>query len=340
MYLRFRVIPTILLTMSLCVVLLPAALRAQETNPYVRKGPIGKPGQTVDKSGPVVVSLRSRALQTWVGKKVLFMPHADRGPGQAECPGFEPVSENVLSDICDGKIGTVTSVGEEEYPEVIVEVDQKQYRTWAQAGTDKRPRVAGLLLIEEIDSVRKSWIGKTLWAKDTLGGYLDTYDPETKSYGSLVISRGQQLKVVDIVSSWAVNTSSPYRLILRTPGGAEGFRDVEPSQLQTLFRTSTPSRPKSAARAEPKPPEGDLQLLESNGKTTEVSTEIVGRVRNNTKLTYKYVQVTFQVYDGQDNQVGSAMANVNGLEPGGTWKFKAVCLCRGTRFKLNKITGF
>jgi hypothetical protein len=300
-------------------------------------------GQTADKSGPVVVSLRSRALQTWVGKKVLFMPHADRGPGQAECPGFEPVSEDVLSDICDGKIGTVTSVsevGEDDDPEVIVEVEQKQYRTWALAGTDQRPRVAGLLLIEEIDSVRKRLIGKTLFAKDALGGNLYTYDPATKSYGSLGISRGQQLKVVDVVSSWAVNTNSPYRLILRTPDGGEGFRDVDPSHFQALFRTSTPSRPKPAARAEPKPPEGDLQLLESNGKTTEVSTEIVGRVRNNTELTYKYVQVTFQVYDGQDNQVGSAMANVNGLEPGGTWKFKAVCLCRGARFKLNKITGF
>ena len=86
-------------------------------------------------------------------------------------------------------------------------------------------------------------------------------------------------------------------------------------------------------------PQGELQLLASDGETTEVSTEIVGRIRNNTNRTYGYVQVTFQVYDNLGNQVGSAMANVNGLEPGGIWKFKALCLCRGSNFKLNEITG-
>ena len=84
----------------------------------------------------------------------------------------------------------------------------------------------------------------------------------------------------------------------------------------------------------------DLELIESKGTTKSSTTEVVGRIRNNTNRTYNYVQVTFQMYDSQGNQVGSAMANVNGLEPKRTWKFKAVCFCQGARFKLNKITGF
>ena len=84
----------------------------------------------------------------------------------------------------------------------------------------------------------------------------------------------------------------------------------------------------------------DLELIESKGIKKESLTEVVGRIRNNTKRTYSYVQVTFRLYDSQGDQVGSAMANVNGLEPGGTWKFKAVCFCRGERFRLNEITGF
>jgi hypothetical protein len=51
---------------------------------------------------------------------------------------------------------------------------------------------------------------------------------------------------------------------------------------------------------------------------------VAGSVRNNTDHTYSYVQITIGLYDSADNQVGSTIDNVNGLEPGKIWKFKAL----------------
>ena len=61
--------------------------------------------------------------------------------------------------------------------------------------------------------------------------------------------------------------------------------------------------------------------------------------RRSRKLTY--AQITFNLYDDSGAQVGTAMANINGLEPGGRWKFKATTF--GTQFskyKINDLTGF
>ncbi|MCE5322107.1 FxLYD domain-containing protein [bacterium] len=53
---------------------------------------------------------------------------------------------------------------------------------------------------------------------------------------------------------------------------------------------------------------------------------IKGVVKNNSNRTYSYVQIEFNVYDSSNAQIGSAMANINNLEPGGIWKFEAVAL--------------
>lgn len=41
---------------------------------------------------------------------------------------------------------------------------------------------------------------------------------------------------------------------------------------------------------------------------------------------YSYVQVTINLYDKDGNLIGSTLANVNNLEPGKTWKFKAIVI--------------
>jgi hypothetical protein len=66
------------------------------------------------------------------------------------------------------------------------------------------------------------------------------------------------------------------------------------------------------------------------------TTTITGKVKNNTSKQYSYVQIQFNVYDKSGSQLGSAMANINNLEPNGTWKFNAVCVEEGiatARFK-------
>lgn len=71
---------------------------------------------------------------------------------------------------------------------------------------------------------------------------------------------------------------------------------------------------------------------------------IEGKIKNNTNKTYSYAQVTFNLYDKDGVQLGTAMANINNFEANGTWKFKAISLTsensKVKSFKLAEITGF
>lgn len=68
---------------------------------------------------------------------------------------------------------------------------------------------------------------------------------------------------------------------------------------------------------------------------------VVGRVKNNTSQTYDYVQVSVNLYDSNGNQVGSTLDNVNGLEPGNVWRFRAlVSNDRARRYKISDVTGY
>lgn len=85
----------------------------------------------------------------------------------------------------------------------------------------------------------------------------------------------------------------------------------------------------------------DFELLEDKVVKGEFSSTIVGKIKNNTDSKKGYVQVQFNLYDKEGSQVGTAMANVNNLEAGGTWKFEAMILEKNVAsYKLSEITGF
>lgn len=85
----------------------------------------------------------------------------------------------------------------------------------------------------------------------------------------------------------------------------------------------------------------DLELLEIDCEVDGYNRYIIGTIKNNTKNTYIYVQVSFNLYDKSGAQIGSTMDNINNLEPGGTWKFKALILeDDAVKFKLADITAF
>ena len=68
---------------------------------------------------------------------------------------------------------------------------------------------------------------------------------------------------------------------------------------------------------------------------------IAGTIKNNTDKKYRYAQVSFSLYDESDAQVGSAMANINNLEPQGTWKFEAIVLNKNAvKARFQGITAF
>ena len=71
---------------------------------------------------------------------------------------------------------------------------------------------------------------------------------------------------------------------------------------------------------------------------------IEGSIKNNTSKQYSYVQVTFNLYDLDGAQIGSAMSNINNLEANGLWKFKALGSIGNGKgvasYKLMEISGF
>jgi len=68
-----------------------------------------------------------------------------------------------------------------------------------------------------------------------------------------------------------------------------------------------------------------------------------GILTNNTDRDYSYLQVEYILYDADGNQVGSALANVNNLKAGGSWKFEASSLKGADEvagYELADVTGF
>lgn len=78
------------------------------------------------------------------------------------------------------------------------------------------------------------------------------------------------------------------------------------------------------------PAEEKKEPLSIEGEVVEerdaFSLYLTGVVKNNTDREKAYAQITFNLFDAEGNQIGTAMDNINNLAPGGTWKFKAMAL--------------
>jgi hypothetical protein len=73
----------------------------------------------------------------------------------------------------------------------------------------------------------------------------------------------------------------------------------------------------------------------------EFSSVITGVVKNNTNKTYDYLQISFTLYDENDNVVDTAFTNINNVKPGQTWKFEAMYFEESAvRWELDEITGW
>lgn len=85
----------------------------------------------------------------------------------------------------------------------------------------------------------------------------------------------------------------------------------------------------------------DLELLEHDWLVEDYTRMIVGTIRNNSNQSYSYAQIQINLLDTDGNVVGSTMANVNNLEPGATWKFKAYVMETGDlSYEIKEISGF
>ncbi|WP_027309321.1 FxLYD domain-containing protein [Caloramator sp. ALD01] len=92
------------------------------------------------------------------------------------------------------------------------------------------------------------------------------------------------------------------------------------------------------AQKETKP---DLEVLNHTFKQDGFNGYITGQIKNNTDKTFSYVQVEINLYDKNGQQVGSTIDNINNLEPGKTWNFKAIILEDNVHsYKIVNVSGF
>ena len=68
---------------------------------------------------------------------------------------------------------------------------------------------------------------------------------------------------------------------------------------------------------------------------------ITGAIKNTTDKKTSYIQIVFNLFDEDGNVIGSAMDNINHIDPDGVWRFKAIILEDDfDTFKFESITGF
>lgn len=74
------------------------------------------------------------------------------------------------------------------------------------------------------------------------------------------------------------------------------------------------------------------------------SATITGVAENTSGQNLSYASVEFSVYDASGNNLGTALANINNLGKGDTWRFEATLFSfpstRPTSFKLVEIIGY
>lgn len=75
----------------------------------------------------------------------------------------------------------------------------------------------------------------------------------------------------------------------------------------------------------------------------DYTTTISGTFTNLTDSQLGYVSVSYNLFDADGNQLGTAYANTSNLAAGGTWKFEAVGMygqAKVASYKLADVTGF
>ena len=103
-----------------------------------------------------------------------------------------------------------------------------------------------------------------------------------------------------------------------------------------------PDEPDSEVEIIPAEPEEDFVFVEGPVCVPgDFGSYIVGVVKNNTNKTYDYLQISFTLYDANDNVVDTAFTNINNIKPGQTWKFEAMYFEESAvRWELDEITGW
>lgn len=161
-----------------------------------------------------------------------------------------------------------------------------------------------------------------------------TYSGDKKEIISLLgITPGKELEEV-------TDTNSAIRWECVSENVSEVWVTTMDSDASTFSGVKITYDSAVSGRLPGEPEKADLELLSVDSESDGVSRYVVGKIRNNTDKTYHYVSVSINLYSG-DNVVGSTLDNINNLEPGAIWEFKAYILNEDAdQYKVVDISGF
>lgn len=92
--------------------------------------------------------------------------------------------------------------------------------------------------------------------------------------------------------------------------------------------SSTSAGAAKAEQTEKKKPEQEPYTIsdETLDTSNPYGVKITGTLVNNTDEDKSYLQIEYNLYDADGAQIGTALANINNLKAGGTWKFEAASM--------------
>ncbi len=118
--------------------------------------------------------------------------------------------------------------------------------------------------------------------------------------------------------------------------------NISSNQTNNISSNITITESTQSSTSNNKPTE-TFTISDVNAEEDLLSYYITGIIVNNTNKDKSYVQVTFNLYDEDGNQVGTAIDSINNLKANGSWKFKAIALVEKEQiygYELSEITSF
>ena len=109
------------------------------------------------------------------------------------------------------------------------------------------------------------------------------------------------------------------------------WRSVRLARFPAATRGGDSSTSAGAAKTEQteeKKPEQEPYTIsdETLDTSNPYGVKITGTLVNNTDEDKSYLQIEYNLYDADGAQIGTALANINNLKAGGTWKFEAASM--------------